>query len=219
MSTQYEKSQSRSIFGCEFIFYAVTQVKNNKLQGINEWIKNKSFPLGNSFDLNFHMRFVRRLQVFQVFFPYFPVTVPPTGLACLLQRFFSPQFVLCCPTIFDTLSCLRGYTFLNRKMKKKKGCFGLRMDNLSPPSTDWTQRAHYPRLTDCFSLCTCHPAFVYHVRYRVIFCARVRAHVECDRCVSWKFSSGAVSECLWGWGGGGCWVEVGVTALSNTVTH
>lgn len=88
MSTQYEKSQSRSIFGCEFIFYAVTQVKNNKVQGINEWIKNKSFPLENSFDLNFHMRFVRRLQVFQVFFPYFPITVPPTGLACLLHCFF-----------------------------------------------------------------------------------------------------------------------------------
>lgn len=104
-------------------------------------------------------------------FPCYSATHWP-GMFTTVCFFF--QFVLCWPTIFDTLPGLRGWTFINRKMKKK-GCFGLRMDNLSPPSTDWTQRAYYPRLTDCFSLCTCHPAFVYNVRYRVIFCARARA--------------------------------------------
>lgn len=116
------------------------------------------------------------------------------------------QFVLCWPTIFEHAAMFTGVNISKSKNeKKKKGCFGLRMDNLSPPSTDWTQRAHYPRLTDCFSLCTCHPAFVYNVRYRVIFCARVRARMLSVTDV-WVESSAQVqcqSACGDGGGGGG----------------
>lgn len=43
MSTQYEKSQSRSIIGCEFIFYAVMQVKNNNSSELTSELKTNPF--------------------------------------------------------------------------------------------------------------------------------------------------------------------------------